>query len=771
MASELSVVIKVSSKNKNFDWDNLRNSWKTTFRGEISEPIVSRGRWTFTWTGADRKLVLEHVEKSLLDREITSHGGSKLIKIMEDQECLYEAMPDVDLSQKTLFRDVGADELKAKAPYVDLLLMTVTDIERKAVLSEMNPWPGQEAILIGSISRNTYRFGQFGRYRAAQVESTMGSDGRAGARATLQDAITELKPKAILLIGIAFGLNRRKQKQHLGDVIIAESVFNYALQRVGEPQLIFRGEETKCGLILSERFRSRRYDWKLHCNRRIVKVHQGLLLSGPKLIANQKFRDQLTKKFQNREPLGGEMEGAGAYEAAEREHVEVILIKGICDWADGHKNDRAQPFAAYAAVSLAKHVLTKPHVLAALRAKDVLYPPPEPDPPLDPPDTRYRLIINALKTGSLVPFLGSGVNPDFYIALASQFAKVVEQELFPDDQLPNEIEKDTTNNQEGFIESLKRQKLIKKIIGIPCSVCPYWLMDRPEECPVRENIETAAYCSLRTEQELAVSKIDLRSFSGYHIRKNSVASLYSKLYDILPKIECKKSQALHQFLATLPHLMLIKGRPKSSPGLPYQLIVTTNYDDMLEQAFIKVQQPFDVVFYVADGEDRGKFKHKPYVGDVRTIDKLDYKLPLCSPWGDAVQPRPIILKLFGTCDKKQKTKFVAIDEQLTLMLDNLARNLPTSLMSILHQNSILFMGYSPRDTDLDRIVHCLWSSPNNMRNKSCLLHQAQPGYLEKEIWKSRNVKLIEIPTSLDDFVTELKEVIDAQIPILEEGIK
>ncbi len=501
-------------------------------------------------------------------------------------------------------------------------------------------------------------------------------------------------------------------------------------------------------------------------------MHQGLLLSGPKLIDNKEFRDWLVREFANREPLGGEMEGAGAYEAAARDKVEVILIKGICDWADGHKNDRAQPFAASSAVSLAKHVLIKPHVLAELRAKDVPYPPPPLPPVPPPPDTRYKLIVNRLKNGSLVPFLGSGINPGFYIALASQFAKVLEQELFHETELLNEREKYTKMRQ-GFIEMLNRQKLIKKLIGIPCSVCPYWLIDRPEECPIKEDIETAAYCplqigQLQIEQELAVSKIDLRYFSHYYIQRNNLIGLYNKLYEILPSIECQDSQALQQFLATLPRLMLPKGRPQRSPGLPYQLIVTTNYDDMLEKAFFKAQQEFDVVFYIADGYERGKFKHKSYEGSVETIDTIDYKnLPLRPPWGQAKHPRPIILKLFGSFDKDSKTQFVTTEEHLTLLLDKLQQNLPTSLMSILHQSSILFMGYSPRDTDLDRILHCLWS-PSNTMYKSFLLHQAQPGDLEKEIWKTRNVELIKIPTLLDDFVTEMKKVIDAQIPVLEE---
>src|SRR5262249_36132178 len=39
------------------------------------------------------------------------------------------------------------------------------------------------------------------------------------------------------------------------------------------------------------------------------------------------------------------------------------------DWADGEKDDRAQRFAAFAAVSLAEHVLGKPDVLAHLGAR------------------------------------------------------------------------------------------------------------------------------------------------------------------------------------------------------------------------------------------------------------------------------------------------------------------------------------------------------------------------------------------------------------------
>jgi nucleoside phosphorylase len=88
------------------------------------------------------------------------------------------------------------------------------------------------------------------------------------------------------------------------------------------------------------------------------------VLSGAKLINRREFRDGLVRRFPS--AIGGEMEGVGAYAAAFRHRVPVLLVKAICDWADGTKEDRAQPFAAFTAVDLVRHVLTKPDALAAL---------------------------------------------------------------------------------------------------------------------------------------------------------------------------------------------------------------------------------------------------------------------------------------------------------------------------------------------------------------------------------------------------------------------
>jgi hypothetical protein len=64
---------------------------------------------------------------------------------------------------------------------------------------------------------------------------------------------------------------------------------------------------------------------------------------------------------------------------------------------------------------------------------------------------------------------------------------------------------------------------------------------------------------------------------------------------------------LHKFLARVPASLKRRGCRHQ-----YQLIVTTNYDDVLEEAFREEHEPFDLVTYVAAGKYQGKFRHVPH---------------------------------------------------------------------------------------------------------------------------------------------------------------
>ncbi|MDI1476441.1 TIR domain-containing protein [Polyangium sp. y55x31] len=361
--SEASVVFAVDRSDD--DFTALHELLTEHFGGSIARQVTGAGTVAFDCVGINTPELLRLAENGLLFGLANKAGAKAVREIRSGGEVVFDDIPAVQFNSPSI-KDVSPAKVKTLVSELDLLLVTTTPVERDAVLSAMLPLPKQKSLLEAPLEHATYRVGRFGRYYAAHVESTMGTSGRDGATLTVNDAIRELQPKAVLVLGIAFGVNRKKQR--LGDVIVAESVFPYELQRVGETVSVRRGREIPCGSVLSERFRVGSAHWVLERPTGQVKVHQGLLLSGEKLIDNSLFRDRLVEEF--RDALGGEMEGAGAYASGSRTKTEVILLKAICDWADGHKNDRAQPFAAKAAVSLAQHVLSKRDVLAALGARD-----------------------------------------------------------------------------------------------------------------------------------------------------------------------------------------------------------------------------------------------------------------------------------------------------------------------------------------------------------------------------------------------------------------
>jgi hypothetical protein len=79
-------------------------------------------------------------------------------------------------------------------------------------------------------------------------------------------------------------------------------------------------------------------------------IHYGTIGSSDIVVKDGVLRDAV------RDELGVicvEMEAAGFIDS-----FEGLVIRGICDYADSHKNDRWQPYAAAAAAAYAKELLT-----------------------------------------------------------------------------------------------------------------------------------------------------------------------------------------------------------------------------------------------------------------------------------------------------------------------------------------------------------------------------------------------------------------------------
>ncbi|KAF3016545.1 hypothetical protein E8E14_012225 [Neopestalotiopsis sp. 37M] len=85
---------------------------------------------------------------------------------------------------------------------------------------------------------------------------------------------------------------------------------------------------------------------------RDMRVHYGLIASGNQVVKNAGVRDQLSKNM-DKKVLYIEMEAAGLMDS-----FPCIMIRGIYNYADSHKNKSWQEYAAAIAAAFAKELLS-----------------------------------------------------------------------------------------------------------------------------------------------------------------------------------------------------------------------------------------------------------------------------------------------------------------------------------------------------------------------------------------------------------------------------
>jgi len=166
---------------------------------------------------------------------------------------------------------------------------------------------------------------------------------------------------------------------------------------------------------------------------------------------------------------------------------------------------------------------------------------------------------------------------------------------------------------------------------VRCPLTEKHIKDLPEGCPLKTD---------------SIKKMALQQVSQY-------IDLLGGSKDILPGTLGPIFEAdyppnpLHQFLAGLPECLKKKNYPH-----PYQLLVTTCFDNTLEYAFKKAAKEFDLVSY-RGRENSGRFVHQKFrlagagqiveEGSPVVIDKPnEYQ-----DRGLSLELYPVILKFYG----------------------------------------------------------------------------------------------------------------------------
>jgi nucleoside phosphorylase len=86
-------------------------------------------------------------------------------------------------------------------------------------------------------------------------------------------------------------------------------------------------------------------------NDQYPEIFIGCVASGDTVMKSGEHRDQIARQ---RNVIAFEMEGAGVWD-----EVPCIVVKGVCDYADSHKNKTWQPYAAATAAAVLKAMLVQ----------------------------------------------------------------------------------------------------------------------------------------------------------------------------------------------------------------------------------------------------------------------------------------------------------------------------------------------------------------------------------------------------------------------------
>lgn len=171
------------------------------------------------------------------------------------------------------------------------------------------------------------------------------------------------KPPPVLLTALAKlkGLHERKPSKITEYLLeMVKSNPQMATSKSRKPSYLYQGRENdrlfKAEYVHSSGFNCKDCDPQQEVSRENrdsdePEIHYGIIASGNTLVKDATTRDSILQNI-GEDCICFEMEAAGLMDS-----FPCLVIRGICDYADSHKNDRWQKYAAATAAGYAKEFL------------------------------------------------------------------------------------------------------------------------------------------------------------------------------------------------------------------------------------------------------------------------------------------------------------------------------------------------------------------------------------------------------------------------------
>jgi hypothetical protein len=238
---------------------------------------------------------------------------------------------------------------------------------------------------------------------------------------------------------------------------------------------------------------------------------------------------------------------------------------------------------------------------------------------------------------------------------------------------------------------------------------------------------------------------DLARVASYFVHVAGRSVLRERLRDLLNNDY--EPASVHTFLA------------RDVPPPP--VIVVTNYDTLLEQAFRAARKPYDLVVYPADRKDFANavlwWPHGAPQPQAVEANKLDIDFSRTTA----------IFKMHGTIVREaaEWDNYVITEEDYVEFLSRLTTSsaIPSIFFPLFRERSFLFLGYGLRDWNLRVLLrnlskHLASRGSTGRADDEVLPSwaiQRRPSPLEQRLWQSNFVNIFDC--TLDDFVAKLQK--------------
>jgi hypothetical protein len=260
-------------------------------------------------------------------------------------------------------------------------------------------------------------------------------------------------------------------------------------------------------------------------------------------------------------------------------------------------------------------------------------------------------------------------------------------------------------------------------------------------CPPKTN-ELACYLA-RLASFPDGESIDLAKVAQYFGAATGRAQLYRELHKVFNYDYPFNS--LHELLTEVTAPLLI---------------VTTNYDDLIERAFDAKGRAYDLIIHTTTPDMGSYILWQPHGATPQRI--VPNKLNL------DIKKTTVIYKMHGTVDRKNNrfNQFVISEDDyvnfLTRMMDS--KVLPAVCAEPFQTRPFLFLGYSLRDWNLRVVLNQIEKSlrPRRDKNKSwAIQHPVSP--LENLFWQEKGINVYD--RTIEQFVTELRRAGGSLTPL------